>query len=132
MTEGFSEKNKVVGIERGVDIQRKERSAEEHAAMQEIERLVPLLFAAENELIVARQYAKEDRLRHGIADNAPDAGEAKPDDDIREHVERLIDEVAYIKAEMQELLDKVRKLDEEKKALLEHRTRFTERASDDK
>lgn len=133
MNESFSEQKKVVSIGHAFEIQKKERSKEKHAIMQELEKRVPLLFAAENELISARKYARALRLSHGAADNAPHAEDISNDDDgMSEHIEKLIDEVAYLKSEMQELLDKMRILEEEKKALIDRAEHFGSRHQDDK
>ena len=130
MNESFFEQNKVVPIERALEIQQNERAKEERAIMQELEKRVPLLFAFENELIVARRYAKAQRLSHGVADNAPHVGESVPGDDMSEHIETLIDEIAYIKAEMEELLEKMRVLEEERKELFDREQQLKERHSD--
>lgn len=130
MSESFSEQNKVVPIEQALEIQRKERSKEEHKIMQELEKRVPLLFAFENELIVARRYVKAQRLSHGVADNAPHVGESVPDDDMGGHIETLIGEVASIKAEMEKLLSKLRVLEEEKKELFDREQQLKSRHLD--
>jgi hypothetical protein len=114
MSESFPEKKVVVPIERAFAIQEKERSKEEYVIMQELERLVPVLFAAENDLIITKQHVREKQP----------TGEKSSDDDMREQIEALIDEVAYIKAEMYELLEKMRALDEKKKELIEREAHF--------
>lgn len=131
MSETFPEKKKVASIEDAFAIQKKEHSKGERAVMQELEKRVPLLFEAENELIVARRYAREERLKHGIADNAPHAEEESFDTGMGEHIEKLIDEIAYIKAEMQELLEKMHVLDEEKKRLFEREAQFKDKRTTD-
>lgn len=124
MNESFPEKKPVVPIEHAFEIKRKERSKEELALMDDLERLIPLLFEAENELIVARRYIREKQLQYGFADNAPHAPESKPDEPMREHIETLIDEVTSIKAEMEALLERMRILEDDQKDLIDREQHF--------
>lgn len=132
MSESFSENKKVTPIEHAFSIRNKERSKEEHFIAQELERLVPLLFAAEDELIIVRRYTLDKKLSQGVADNAPHIAEQSSNKvDMSEQIERLIDEIASIKAEMQELLAKMHVLDEKKKKLIDRATQFKDHRLND-